>query len=458
MKVNRKLLKVLTIVTPALFVGLFEWSRHTLFTEHHPMLLGNILIIISVGTGSYFFSKFIFGIMEKAEEESRQRNKELAALNSVAAAVNESLNLDVVLYRALDKVLQVTDSQAGEIFLLDERTHEVVQKVHAGLFPEAFQEKTKFQIGEGLPGIAVQSGLPIVVPDLSQDPRFVRAKIKDSGAHSFAIVPLKAKGSIIGAMSVARLSVDSFTAEDTQLLTNMGNYIGLSIENAQLHQEVQGIAALEERERIAREMHDSLAQVLSYVNAKSQAARQFLSRGESAQGMAQLIELENITQEVYADVREVILGLRSVPSPERDIASTLKDYVSLFTRMSGVKTQLEITDGRLSSLPVTTEVQVLRIIQESLTNVRKHAKATQAWVRVLSDNGKVEIVIEDNGQGFATSHIRRGEWPQFGLQTMKERAESVGGTLDIDSAAGKGTRVVLRVPVMRRKEYESTAG
>ncbi len=445
-----KVLKIVTILAPAVFIGLFELGRHTVFVEAQPMTIGNLLVFVVVTIGAFFFSRIIFGIIEGMQREGLRRNQELAALNSVALAVSESLNLDVVLYRALDKVLQVTDADAGEMFLFDEPTQEMVRRVHAGLFPEAFQEKTRFQIGEGLAGAVAQSGEPIVVRDLSQDPRLLRAMVRDSGFHSLASVPLKAKNAVIGAINIASLRYGRFTPEDTRLLTSIGNQIAVAIENARLHDKVQGMAALEERERIAREMHDSLAQVLSYVNAKSQAARKFVSSGQEAQAKAQLMELEQIAQEVYADVREAILGLRSTASPQRDLVSTLKEYIFRFSQMSGIRTELEFSNGRLPSLTTTTELQVIRIIQEALTNTRKHAKAGHAWVRILADDEQVEIVIEDDGRGFNVSRIRREGWPQFGLQTMKERAESVGGTLDMKSAPGQGAKVTLKIPLTQR--------
>ena len=123
-----KALKIVTILAAPIAIGLFELARHSVFVEEQPMIMGNLIIFVSVLVAAFFYSRFIFGIIERMQRESRRRNQELAALNSVALAVSESLNLDVVLYRALDKVLQVTATEAGEIFLLDEETQEMVQR------------------------------------------------------------------------------------------------------------------------------------------------------------------------------------------------------------------------------------------------------------------------------------------------------------------------------------------
>lgn len=445
-----KILKVVTILAPATFVALFEVLRHRVFIEQQPMMIGNVTVFVGLLVGAFFFSRFIFGIIERMQRESLRRNQELAALNSVALAVSESLNLDVILYRALDKVLQVTATDAGEIFLQDEQTQEMVQRVHSGLFPELFQEKTRFRSGEGFVGAVAQSGEPIAVEDVSQDHRLLRDKIRESRFRSLVSVPLKAKNIVIGVINLATLSRRRFTTEDMQLLTNIGNQIAVAIENARLHEQIQGMAALEERERIAREMHDSLAQVLSYVNTKTQAVRQLLATGQEAKAEAHLKELEDVAQDAYTDVREAILGLRSTDFLQKGIVSTLKEYIFRFSQLSNIKADLEISNGGHSSLPMTTELQVIRIIQESLTNVRKHAQANHAWVRISTKGEQAEIVIEDDGQGFNVSHMRRGDWPQFGLQAMRERAESVRGTLDIRSTPGKGTKITLRVPLAQR--------
>ncbi len=445
-----KILKIVTMLAAPISIGLWEFLRHSVFVEEQPMLVGNLIILVTVFVAAFFYSQFIFGIIERMQRESLRRNQELAALNSVALAVSESLNLDVILYRALDKVLQVTATDAGEIFLQDEGVEEMVQRVHSGLFPEAFGEKTRFQIGEGFVGAVAQAGEPIVVEDISKDRRWLRDKVRGSGFHSMVGVPLKSKHAVIGVINLATLSRRRFTHEDIQLLTNIGNQIAVAIENARLHEKVQGVAALEERERIAREMHDSLAQVLSYVNTKTQAIRQLLSTGQQAQAEAYLKELETVAQDTYVDVREAILGLRSTNSLQKGMASTLKEYIFRFSQLSNIKAELEMGNGGVSSLPTTTEFQLIRIIQEALTNVRKHARAHHAWVRILANGDQVNITIEDDGRGFNTSKIRRGEWPQFGLQTMKERAESVGGTLDITSTPGKGTVVKLMVPLTQR--------
>ncbi|MBI2953855.1 MAG: GAF domain-containing sensor histidine kinase [Chloroflexi bacterium] len=439
-------LKTIAVVAPAVSIGLIEGIRHTLLVEDESMFIGNVAILVVTLVGAFFFSRVVFGIIEGMQKELLRRNEELIALNSVAQAVSESLNLDVILYRALDKVLQVTAADAGEIFLLDEPTQELVQRVRAGAFIEALTEKTRFQIGEGLVGEAAASREPIVVEDISRDARLLRPRTRDARFHSLVCVPLIAKDAVVGVFSIFTLEPRRFTSEDVQLMFNTGHQIATAIENARLHERVQGIATLEERERIAREMHDGLAQVLSYFSVKTQAVQKFLSTGQLEQAEAHLKELEETAQEMYADVRDLILGLRSTTSFQRGMIPSLREYLARYSQIGTVKAELEIDDRALPYLPSDTEVQIMRIIQESLTNVRKHAKAHHAWVRITAEEKAVEIVVEDDGQGFDVAHIRRENRPKFGLQTMKERAEAIKGTLEIVSEPDRGTRVTLRVP------------
>lgn len=444
---NLKVLKYIVIVAPAVFIGVFEAFRHVIFVESQPMVIGNVLAIVIILAGCFLLFNFIFGIIERLQSESLRQNQELTALNRVGLAVNESLNLDVVLYRTLDEVLQITTAEAGEIFLLDDQTQDIIRRIHAGLFSKTMHEKARLVVEEDLVAEVIKTGEPVIVPDLSQEPGVFSNTVAKSGFQSVISVPLKSKTAVIGILTIVSRNRGCFTREDMHLLTNMSNQITMAIENARLYEKVQIMAVLEERERIAREMHDGLAQVLSYVIIKSQAARQFISSGQEPQATKQLKELETDAQEVYADVREVILGLKSMTLPQGDILSALQEYALRFSQTSGIRTEVEFSNVKLPPLPTNTELQVIRIIQEALTNVRKHAKAKHAWVRILGNSSDFIIDIIDDGHGFNTSRIRRGDWPKFGLQTMRERAESIMGTLDIESFRGKGTKVSLRVPL-----------
>ena len=191
-----------------------------------------------------------------------------------------------------------------------------------------------------------------------------------------------------------------------------------------------------------------MGQVLGYVNTKAQAVRRFLSSNKPDKAQAHLVQLEEAAREVYADVREAILGLRTTVINEKGLVPTLEEYLRSFDSQSGIQTELIIDDqNTLNHFAPHIEVQLIRIIQEALTNIRKHANVNQAQVRFEKVEGQTRVIIEDKGRGFNIGQTQRGDRPRFGLQTMQERAESVGGNLNIKSSLNQGTRVLVSIPI-----------
>ncbi len=441
-----KIVKVLTVVGPGLYVWILESIRHGVFGEKYSDLQLNFALALLVTAGAYGFSRVIFGEIESIQRQVVRQNEELTVLNTVASAVNQSLSLDVVLQTALEKIIQVTKADAAELFLLDEKTNELTLTARAGQH-KGMSDKARFNLGEGLVGGAALRGEPLLIEDVQRSPALVGTTIRSSGFHSLACIPLRSQNVTVGVFSVATLTHRRYCPEDMRLLVDASTHIAVAIENARLHQRVQAAAAIEERERLAREMHDGVAQVLSYINVKTQAVKSFLAVGQVAATQSHLQELEDTCQEAYADIRESILGLRLATAHE-SLYKAIQEYIVRFHQMSNLKIAFEADETAIPPLSPVAEVQIIRIIQEALTNVRKHAGATKASVQFAARTDRFCVTIEDDGHGFDLRRNRKGDWPQFGLQTMKERAECIKGTLDVFSTPGRGTIVQLKVPVM----------
>ncbi|MEE9229637.1 MAG: GAF domain-containing sensor histidine kinase [Acidobacteriota bacterium] len=407
-----------------------------------------------VTTGAYLFSHFIFRIVQQKEQEILRRNQELAALNAVGAVINESLDLDAVLNRALEKVLDVTGADAGEIFLGEEGSGDLVQHAFRGLFVEAFREITRFKLNEGFPGVIAQAGKPIVVHDLHRDPRFLRKRVKEAGFRSFAGVPLRSKGRVVGVMGIACLQAGRLTSEDVNLLAVLGNQIGIAIENARLYAQLREMTTLEERQRIAREMHDGLAQELGYLHLKLGELEEGISSKSPSTLREELAQMKKVVEGAYEDVRQAIFGLKMMVSRGLGLIPTLAEYLHEFGEQTGIAVKLKIPDERATRLSPHAEVQLIRIIQEALANVRKHAQARQAWVTLEAEGVLAKVTIRDNGKGFQTGEAAGSGRATFGLQTMQERAESVSGTLEVKSQPGQGTEVTVHLP-LRKQEVVS---
>lgn len=217
-------------------------------------------------------------------------------------------------------------------------------------------------------------------------------------------------------------------------------------ENARLYSKMRSLAILEERERLAREMHDNLAQILGYVNIKAALVEDQLAQSQIAQARSSLVELKQAAKEAYIDVRESIFYLRNAPKGQ-GLISFLREYLAEYRARFGIDASLWIEDERLAEFPDAVQVQINRIIQEALTNVRKHAKASRTCVRFERDDHHIRIAIQDDGVGFDPVELSQHGMQHFGLQIMRERAESVGGELKIDSRKGVGTRIILQVPL-----------
>jgi signal transduction histidine kinase len=228
-------------------------------------------------------------------------------------------------------------------------------------------------------------------------------------------------------------------------LLKIGNRIATAIEKARLYEQVGAVAIQEERERISKELHDGLAQVLGYVITKSQATRQLLRKMTEASDY--LVELENVAQEVYTDTRETILGLRTAIIGNTSMTSALREHVVRFSQMHGIKTELIIGDHIIPSLSPQIELQAIRIVQEALSNVRKHAKATHATVAITAGDSDINILVEDDGTGFDVEKAEKTDSTKFGLRNMKERADSINSYLSVESKPENGTRVTLRIPI-----------
>ena len=214
------------------------------------------------------------------------------------------------------------------------------------------------------------------------------------------------------------------------------------------------LAGLEERERLARGLHDNLAQVLSYANMQAQAARELLATGQIETVDTYLARLANVTHEAHTDAREYILGVKTAISPEQGFPGALGQYLQRFGQTCGLETKLSVPEPEIlaeASLEPTIEIQLLRIVQEALTNIRKHAHASSVWVRLAIDDHRAEVVVEDNGRGFDPELLPAGDAQTFGLKIMRERAEEIEGSLEVLSTPGQGTRICVQVPLLQRK-------
>ncbi|MCS7220345.1 MAG: sensor histidine kinase [Anaerolineae bacterium] len=211
---------------------------------------------------------------------------------------------------------------------------------------------------------------------------------------------------------------------------------------ARWRESVEAVAVARERERISQELHDGIAQLLGYLHLRVQAARRALVAGRLSEAALTLQQLERLAETAYSEVREAVLGLRLASVP--DMEEAIREYIEHFQARWNVNVEWAIKDPQALRLSPLVELQLLRVLQEALTNVRKHAQARQAHITLQADDGWMVMTVEDDGIGFDPEEIRMGH---FGLRLMRERCESVGGSLRVESTPGRGTRIEARLPL-----------
>ncbi|NJD26772.1 MAG: GAF domain-containing sensor histidine kinase [Chloroflexi bacterium] len=274
-----------------------------------------------------------------------------------------------------------------------------------------------------------------------------RCPIGDEASYGAALrVPIWAPGELLGELWIARRTGEAFSERDRRYLMTLAGIAAIAITSGRLRERDRQGAILAERDRIARELHDSLAQVLgsNHLRLRTLLARpEVAGRGRIS---GELEDLAAVNEEAYRDVREAILGLREA-SRTQGLVEALGAYIDKYAQQSGLSVEFESTiDGELA-LPAASEIQVIRVIQEALTNVRKHARATTARGRIASGQpGTMAIVVEDDGRGFDPDAAPESRDGGYGLQTMRERMQLAGGSLRIDSGPGRGTRIIALVP------------
>ncbi len=375
------------------------------------------------------------------ERRVTDRTKELAILNAISATVNASLDLYDTLNRTLDETMGLLNLEVGEIRLLDEESDELIIRMQKGLSREFVRQANRRKVTEVLTEAALRTGEPVLEPDLMVSPRYPDAR--QEGLRALAIFPLRAKEKLLGALCLAtRQGPRPFTRNERELLRAVSDQVSVAIENAQLYERAQQLAVLEERQRLARDLHDSVTQSLYGLTMYAEAATRLLNTGQTALAIDYLRELRMTAQEALREMRLLIFELRPSILEEEGLVGALQNRLESVEKRSGLEAILHV-EGHGPLLP-DVEEELYRIAQEALNNTLKHAQARHISVVLQHKPGEyVSLEISDDGQGFEPAAIR--ERGGFGLSGMEERAVQLGGRLTIDSRPGAGTRVRIEV-------------
>lgn len=381
--------------------------------------------------------------VRRQTEHIAQKTHSLQVLYDVAASLNASRDLNDLLTRFLYTMRDIVNAKAGTVRLLnDDDQMELVASI--GLDDEVVAHERIVPVKRCLCGNAVNEGDVLFQQDLLPCQQYVgRPLLENSTQLGMIAVPLQYRGKSLG---VYNLFIDKteFDARDEvkALFTSIGRHLGMAIEKSRLDTESKRLSIMQERNTLAHELHDSLAQTLASLRFQVSMLPATLHDEGSAAASHEIEQIKNGLDEAYTELRELLAHFRA-PIDARGLLPAIEDMVSQFRKQTGIHTFLQ-KEWDSTRLPANLEMQVLRIVQESLANARKHSKAQTVRIMLrCNTEGQYRVLIEDDGVGMQKPAFTGHPGEHIGLSIMQERARYLGGDLHIESEEGEGTRVLL---------------
>ena len=378
---------------------------------------------------------------------SDHHHHELAILNAIAQALNRSVDMDEALRTTLAHVAELLDLQTGWIWLLNEQTGDAYLAAAQNLPPALTQNPQRMEGScyclDSFHGGDLAGAANVNVITCS---RLYKLVDGTDGLRYHASVPINAHGKPLGVLNVASTDWRELSADDLRLLYTVGDMLSIAIERARLFAASTQLGALEERNRLAREIHDTLAQGLAAIALHLETADALLSTpGKAEQIQRSLQQALSLTRTNLEEARRSVLDLRAAPLEGRTLAGALEALVKESTAHGKLKIKFNVTGGG-RPLPLALEAGLYRVAQEALSNMSRHAQARHAWVKLVITPEQVRLVIKDDGRGFDPATIAQN---RYGLTGMNERMKLLGGELHIQNAAGAGTQIEATVPLIR---------
>lgn len=416
-------------------------------------LASRLLFDLPLLAGAALLVALIFRFVGDLSGALEARNAELLALHEAVLDIAGELDIDTVLLKVVERARQLSGARYGAlaVYLAE---GQIDRFITSGISPEERQRIGPPPVGRGLLGEVLSRGETIRVRDLHSHPRSAGFPPGHPPMRSLLAVPILSRPPWRGNLYLAdKRDAGEFDADDERTLQRFAAQAALAIDAAHLHRQVRGLAIAEERQRIAHEMHDGLAQVLASVITGTQAVREYLRGGRVDEATKQLEQLTRAANTTYNETREGILALRAASSgTEQPVDRVLFDYVTEWQDRTGIDVRSSFASG--IALSPRTELQLIRIAQEALANVRKHSGAGRVEISFEASAGELRLRIADDGHGFDERAAASADPPRFGLATMRERAQAIGGRLEIRSRSGEGTVVELTVPRPRGDTHE----
>jgi len=383
--------------------------------------------------------------VKKQTKHIERKTHSLEIIYDVAASINNSRDLDDLLSRFLLTLKDVVHARAAVVRLLtDDDQMRLVASV--GLDDDLMEKEQLIPSNECLCGIAYKDGDIHFQDNVTKCDKIIGRNFFEDQQEDIGMiaVPLQYRGKTLGVYNLFVSNREFHNQEEIEdLLTSIGRHLGMAIDKARSEDEAKRLSLMEERNRLAHELHDSLAQTLASLRFQVRVLDETLRGGKESDVWHELEKIENNIDEAYSELRELITHFRA-PIDKRGLIPAVEHLIERFQYQTDISIFLQ-KEWNVLHLPATIEVQALRIIQESLNNIRKHSQAHTVRVILRSDTqGDCNILIEDDGIGI--KNIPNADVvldDHLGLSIMHERAKRIGGTIKIESEPNEGTRILL---------------
>ncbi len=370
--------------------------------------------------------------------EARRDERMLDAFREIAISILSGAGSDEALELVARHTMELVDADLATVAALDP-VGRLALRVAEGQHADELRGAT-FPPKGSISGEAIRTGRAILVPDAARDPRAYQPVVRMGDMGPMILVPLAERERAFGTLNAVRVrGRQPFTQEDVDLLQRFADLAAIALEYARAQREAQRVAILEDRERIAKELHDGVIQSLFAVGMGLQGTALMSADAEQAQRIESAVaELDRVIR----DLRNYIFGLRPGILADRQLDQALRQTAQEFETRSGVVTVVEIDESVAAEL-ASSAADVIQVAREALSNVGRHAAATTCRLSLRRDGDAAVLEVDDDGRGFDPAGSRRGD----GLSNLEQRAEALGGKAFIESAPAQGTTVRLLIPL-----------
>ena len=370
-----------------------------------------------------------------------KRNSEIEALYLADEKIIRSVTLNQIFQTLVNVSVSVLQADRSVVLAWNEEKRKIMPRVSQGFHPESLPAM-RYELDEGKIGLAMSTGAPVIVSDIELDNLRpdIREVIIREGIQSFAHFPIVVDERVVAIFNVAYTRPDALTKDSIRLFTALVNRASMAIANMELFDQTRELAVMEERNRLARDLHDSAKQ--KAFAALAQLGTVNGIAGAVPQGAdPHLTEAETLVYEVIQELNFLIQEIYPIALQEKGLPAVLREYVFEWENRNDAMINLSIQNER--ELPLELEQAVYRVIQEALANVSRHSRAGRVDLSLVYNGDMLQVMMADDGRGFDINKKATG----LGFRSMRERIGSIRGNFQVQSAPGQGTRILVQIPL-----------